>query len=135
MKNGIPSGSGIINIGRIESVENTGTVYGKRIDMNEYFFNRRCEEPVTVCVTPQRNGVERFLTEFSSYEKTTAPDPRTGGCIVRIWYDKYDETELLVQLLGFGPVIEIVSPPRFRKLVAERVKKQYDITFGKTNGA
>ena len=135
MKNSIPSGSGIINIGRIENVENTGAVYGKRIDMNEYFFSRRCEEPVTVCVTPQRNGVERFLTEFSSYEKTTAPDPQTGGCIVRIWYDKYDETELLVQLLGFGPVIEIVSPPRFRKLVAERVKKQYDITFGKTNGA
>ena len=127
LKNGEISDSGIISVGKIQTVSNTGIIYDKRIDMKEYFLSRRCREPVTVCVTPQRNGVERFLTEFSSYEKNTAPDPETGGCIVKIYYDRQDENELLVQLLGFGPVIEIVSPPYFRQLAADKVKKQYNM--------
>ncbi|MBR1592200.1 MAG: WYL domain-containing protein [Ruminococcus sp.] len=130
VRDGGISHSGTINIGRIEDIKNTGIIYDGKTDMKKYFMSRRCSEPVTVRVTPQRNGVARFLTEFSSYEKHTAPDPETGGCIVRIHYDRYDETELLIQLLGFGSVVEIISPPRFRQLAAERVKKQYDLIFG-----
>jgi len=131
IRNGLNSGNGIINISRIESIETDEEPYRKHISMKKYFSSRRCKVPVTVVVTPERNGIERFLTEFSSYEKQTEKDPLSENCTVKIWYDIQDETELLIRLLSFGPVLEIVSPERFRKLAFERIEKQYRLTCAK----
>ena len=67
------------------------------------------------------------MAEFASYEKRTERDLETGKCTVSLWYDKQDETELLIRLLGFGPVLEIMGPPDFRKQAAQRVKKQAEL--------
>lgn len=123
--------SGIINIGRIYSIHNTGIFFDEKTDMENYFRSRRAKVPVTVKITPERNGVERFLMEFSSYEKHTERDLSTGTVTAEIKYDFQDETELLIRLLSFGSVIEIIGPPHFRKLAADRVKKQYEFLFGK----
>ena len=48
---------------------------------------------------------------------------------MQLWYDKQDETELLIQLLSFGPVLEILGPPAFRAQAAERVARQYALLF------
>lgn len=120
---------GIINIARINTVNGTGEYYNDIPDMKTYFSERRCAEPVTVSVTPERNGIERFMMEFASYEKHTEMDTETGHCTVKIWYDKSDETELLIQLLSFGPVIEILGPDDFRAQAAERIKKQYELLY------
>lgn len=122
--------SGLINIGRIISVANTGKKAEFSVDMEKYFSERKCSEPVVVEVTPERNGVERFMMEFASYEKYSERDLETGVCTVKLWYDKSDETELLIRLLSFGPVIEIKAPQSFRRLAAERVKKQYELVKG-----
>ena len=119
--------NGLINLGRVISVRNTKHKAEYETDMAEYFAQRKCEEPVTVEVTPERNGVERFMMEFATYEKYTERDLETGVCTVKLWYDKSDETELLIRLLSFGPVIEIKSPQSFRKLAAERIHKQNEL--------
>lgn len=119
--------NGLINLGRVISVRNTKHKAEYEIDMTEYFSQRKCAEPVTVEITPERNGVERFMMEFATYEKYTERDLETGVCTVRLWYDKADETELLIRLLSFGPVIEIKSPQSFRKLAAERIHKQNEL--------
>ncbi len=129
IKYGKISDSGIINIGRIQEINGTEHFCTIPVNMDKYFAERKCTEPVTVRVTTERNAVERFFMEFAPYEKHSERDLVTGSCIVRLWYDRQDETELLIRLLSFGPVIEILGPPDFRKKVTERVMKQAELLF------
>ena len=115
----------IVNLGRITAVTITAAPKIEIPCLAQCFAARKCREPVTVRVTRERNGTERFLMEFASYEKRTDLDTKTGTLTVQLWYDKQDETELLIQLLSFGPVLEILSPPAFRAQAAARVAKQY----------
>lgn len=118
-----------VNLGRIEQIRKTGCFRKKPNTAASFFSLRRCKEPVTVRVTDARNGIERFMMEFASYEKHTERDRESGICTVQLWYDIQDETELLIQLLSFGPVIEILGPPEFRAQAAERVAAQYALLF------
>ncbi|MDE5771133.1 MAG: WYL domain-containing protein [Ruminococcus sp.] len=127
LKDGEVFHSGVINIGRIERIENTNENYEKDISTDEYFRKRKCINPVTICVTEERNAKERFFMEFAPYEKCTLSDSEDEKCIVKIWYDYQEETELLIRLLSFGPVIEILEPPEFRCQAKERIKRQYDL--------
>ncbi len=127
IKEGEISGSGIINMGRILSVFKTDILWESDISDKDFFEKRICKTPVTIKITTERNAVERFMAEFASYEKRTERDLETGKCTVSLWYDKQDETELLIRLLGFGPVLEIMGPPDFRKQAAQRVKKQAEL--------
>ena len=117
----------ILNIGRILSLKRTGNFFSGDIDSEACFRQTRCEEPVTVRINPERNAHERFMMEFAPYEKRTELDTETGVMTVQLWYDSLDETEILIRLLGFGPVLEIVSPPDFRKQAVERIKRQCEI--------
>lgn len=120
-----------VNLGRITSLVVTDKVHEKEVDMQKYHAKTRCTVPVTVEVSSERNGIERFMTEFASYEKRSLYNPDEGKCTVQIWYDKQDETELLIQLLSFGAVVEIKSPSFFRRAAGMRVERQYDLLFGK----
>ncbi|MDE6834128.1 MAG: WYL domain-containing protein, partial [Ruminococcus sp.] len=100
----------IINIGRITDIKNTGEIFQKKISVERYFSEHKCIEPVTVRVSTGRNVTNRFFMEFAPFEKHTEYDSATGVCMVKIWYDRQDETELLIRLLSFGAMIEIVSP-------------------------
>ena len=44
--------------------------------------------------------------------------------LVHIRYDKNDETEMVIRILGFGPLIEVIKPESFRNLIVERLIKQ-----------
>ena len=117
--------SGIVNIGRITKIADTGRIFRTPVSMDEYFSSRICSSPAVIRVTPERNGVERFMTEFASFEKHTIRDLETNEYTVKLWYDEQDETELLIRLLSFGPVIEILGPPHLREQARRRIAKQY----------
>lgn len=119
----------LFNIGRIERAVPTGKHIETETDLEEFFRRRRCEKPVTVEVSGERNAVERFMMEFASYEKRSELDLATGKCRASIYYDLQDETELLIMLLGFGPVLKITGPENFLSKVRERVDKQYDLFY------
>lgn len=121
---GTPKSGGLINLGRVITAVNTHRRNDSEADLEDFFARRRCKEPVTVEVTSERNGIERFMMEFAAYEKHTVLDTETGVCTVKLWYDKADETELLIRLLSYGPVLRIISPKEFRKQAAERVRRQ-----------
>ncbi len=125
-RSGQPKGA-LINLGRITAVKTAPVPKNGVLTVDEIFEARKCSQPVTVRVTQERNGTERFLMEFASYEKHTDFDQATGTLTVQLWYDQTDETELLIQLLSFGPVLEILSPPAFRARAAARVAKQYEL--------
>lgn len=129
VRNGRISGVGLINMSRITEIKQTDLIYGEKADMTRFFKHRRCKEPVQLEIMPERNGVERFMTEFAGYEKRTETDSESGKCTAQLWYDTQDETELLIRLLSYGPVLEIKAPESFRRLAAERVQKQYKLLF------
>ena len=114
----------LLNLGRILSLHRTAEMHSGEILPERCFARLRCSEPVTVRVTPERNAPERFLMEFASYEKRVERDAEANVLTVQLWYDINDRTELLIQLLSFGPVLEILSPTDFRAEAAERIRQQ-----------
>ena len=130
LRNGNIRSSGLINIGRIDSIIDTGSKYHPKIDMDDYFSSRKCSAPAVIRVTNERNGVERFMLEFAPYEKHTVRDLETGQYTVELWYDEQDETEVLIMLLSFGPVIEILGPHKLREQAKIRIKRQGELLEG-----
>lgn len=127
IKGGKTVGGGLINLGRIDEIIPKEIYTGEKPSEESFWGKIRAAEPIRVYVRPERNAVERFLNEFAEYEKRVDRDLENGGCTVDIYYDKQDETELLILLLGFGAAVEILSPSSFRKQAAERVKKQVQL--------
>lgn len=71
----------------------------------------------------ERNALERVMLHFSHLQKETR-------CIdelhyrLTLHYDRRDETELLIRVLSFGPVLKVLAPESFRRQVIERLQKQ-----------
>lgn len=71
----------------------------------------------------ERNGLERALLHFSHFEKETVKLAEELYQI-RLRYDQEDETEVLIRVLSFGPVLEVKAPDAFVQLVRERIRRQ-----------
>lgn len=82
---------------------------------------RICE--LTLLLHNERNALERVLLHFSHFAKETRK-LESGLYQIDLRYDREDETELLIRVLSFGPMLEVQSPPKFRELVKERLIMQ-----------
>lgn len=80
-------------------------------------------ETVTLKIDDQRNALERALLHFAHFEKRCerAEDDKY---LLYVNYSKEDETELVIRVLSFGPMLEVVESENFRNLIKERLKKQ-----------
>ena len=80
-------------------------------------------EKITLMITDKRNALERVMLQFADYQKNTVRlDDSNYRC--EIFYDKDDETELLIEILSFGPVIRVIENDHFIELIKERLRKQ-----------
>lgn len=132
--NGLRSVSlGTINLSRIHHIKVSDIRYPNPVDMDRIFHWKRCTEPVTLDITSERNGIERFMMEFASYEKHTVIDEESRKCTAIVWYDLQDETELIIKLLSFGPILNVTGPSRVMDQIRDRVNKQYQLLFPKDN--
>lgn len=91
------------------------------------------KEPVTIQISGERNSLERCMLHFANYEKHTRYDEEKKVWISSIYYDLADETELLMEILSFGPVIQVLGPESFLCQIRERVKKQHDLFYAREN--
>ena len=71
----------------------------------------------------ERNALERVLLHFAHFEKQ-AEKLDEKRYKVQITYDKEDETEVLIRVLSFGPMVKVIGPTSFIKLIKERLIKQ-----------
>ena len=124
VRQGVSQGYHSLNLGRLLEVRTCGERYEGSPDLDAYRRRHRCAEPLILRVTRERNGIERFMVEFSSYEKQSEYDAETGTCTVKLWYQRDDETEVLIRLLGFGPVVRVLGPEPFVAQMRERVRRQ-----------
>ena len=44
--------------------------------------------------------------------------------LVKIKYAHDEESEMVIRILSFGPMVEVLEPEPFRKLVVEKLEKQ-----------
>ncbi|MDP4142904.1 MAG: WYL domain-containing protein [Bacillota bacterium] len=123
----------IINIARITNIAECQEKFMEEIDYHKQSSKNKCNEPVIIEISKERNAVERCMLHFASYEKSTEYDEENDKYISYIYYDKRDEAELLVRILSFGPVIKVLGPERFLNQVRERVASQWK--FLKDNGS
>lgn len=127
LKNGRMANYSTINLGRILETSKTQERCAGPCSLDAWLEGTRSPEPIVADVYPGRNAVERFLLEFSSYEKRSEFDGETGICRVRLWYPMPDETELLIRILGFGPTVRVRSPERFVRQIRERIARQMSL--------
>ena len=120
----------ILNLSRILEVEPSQEYCKQPLDLEAWRKKRRCAQPLVLQVTRERNGIERFMVEFSAYEKHSEYDNKTEICTVRLWYQRDDETEVLIRLLGFGPVVRVLEPEPFVAQIRERVRRQQELLWG-----
>lgn len=71
----------------------------------------------------ERKALERVLMHFAHFEKQAErlDDQRYR---VRITYQEEDETEILIRILSFGPVVCVKAPDHFVGLMRERLRRQ-----------
>ena len=44
-------------------------------------------------------------------------------------YRQEDETELLIKIISFGPLVKVVEPDSFAALIRERIERQFQYDF------
>lgn len=78
---------------------------------------------VTLEIRDERNALERVMMAFAHFEKSCAKT--SGGTYqLTVTYDASDETELVIRVLSFGPMVRAVEPEPFVRLVRERIGRQ-----------
>lgn len=78
---------------------------------------------ITLRILDDRNALERAMLHFAHFEKQAEQIDSTHY-LVRIRYDKDDETEMVIRILSFGPMVEVMEPESFRKLITDRLQRQ-----------
>ena len=106
----------IINLAGISSCE---LVEGGILRSYQPKMKRR----MTFELVDRRNALERVLLHFSHLEKET--ERVEEDCYrVTLYYDPQDETELVIRMLSFGPVVRVLEPVRFIDLLRQRIERQ-----------
>ena len=80
-------------------------------------------DTVTVRLSDERNVLERFMLHFAHFEKQAERLDRKHY-LVKIKYVSNDEPEMVIRILSFGPLVEVIEPENFRKLIIVKLKKQ-----------
>jgi hypothetical protein len=119
----------IINISRISNTEISNESLEADISIDAYIKEHKYVDSVVIEISKERNAVERCMLHFANFEKRTEYDETTDKYISYIYYNKQDETELLIRILSFGPVIRVLGPDKFLNLVRERVKSQAELLW------
>lgn len=112
-----------LNLSRISFVRLWGT-----FDPDDYPVPELTNESVTLEITNERNALERAMLQFSYLAKRTE---RIGEKAFRmtLHYRQEDETELLIKIISFGPLVKVVEPDSFAVLIRERIDRQFQYDF------
>ena len=84
---------------------------------------KRQENSVSFLLVDERNALDRVMLHFSDCRKETVRLDRKNYQ-VKLWYEEQDETEILIRILSFGPMLKVTAPDRFITLVKKRLLMQ-----------
>ena len=107
-----------VNLSRIDSVHILDPW-----EENEYRLPHEREKELVMELYDTRNALERAMLHFSDLEKETERiDDRRYR--ITLHYRQGDETEILIRILSFGPVLKVIEPESMVSQIRERLTKQ-----------
>ena len=114
----------ILNVARINTCELTENSMVDDISEEDLPFNRRTS--VTLEIYNERKAMERVMFAFAHFEKSAV---QISDDIYQLTlnYDSFDETELVIRVLSFGPMVKVIEPASFRRLTQERISNQIEL--------
>ena len=113
----------ILNLDRIKDLALLPEFRKDVSDIDERIRASYYKEPVRMHIYTNRNALERAMLHFANYEKSTKKiDDNTYECL--IYYNKKMETELLIEILSFGPMIKVLGNELFLEQLKFRLKYQ-----------
>ena len=81
------------------------------------------ESELVMVLYDTRNALERAMLHFSDLEKETERiDDRRYR--ITLHYRQSDETEILIRILSFGPVLKVIGPEAMVLQIRERLARQ-----------
>lgn len=108
-----------INLGRITACE----PYTKEYTPRAKTRSNKQTKVVEFELFDERKALERVLLHFAHFKKQAERMDGDKYKIV-VTYDKDDETEILICILSFGPMIRVTGPDSFVNLIKDRLNKQ-----------
>lgn len=112
----------IVNLARITFCE---AIADNEIDEKVFENKKRkiIKDSVTFELIDKRNALERIMLHFAHFEKEAERiDDKRYKVTVR--YDKDDESEMVIRILSFGPMIKVTSPDYFVEQIKDRLRRQ-----------
>lgn len=98
-----------VNLSQIDYVE-IKEEFDHAQTLKEYEAHRKNKEhPVVIQFFDVRNMADRILTEFSPWRKFCVYDPETNMYTLTLYYNKDEELDLVVRLMGYGNTIHFVD--------------------------
>ncbi len=109
----------VINLGRItDCVPHEGEFKAEKAE--KHIGRTRT---LTLDLVDERNALERVMLHFSHFEKTALK--LNDNCYrLIIKYKQNDETEILIRVLSFGPLVRVTAPGRFIGMIQNRLNRQ-----------
>ncbi len=111
----------------ISKIKNIEILYDPFISLKNLHAMAFKNEPIVLEISEERNALERCMLQFASWEKETEFNEEKNRYLCKIYYDKEDESELLMRILGFGPVIKVLGPESFLKMIKDKINAQYEL--------
>ena len=108
-----------INVARVRSCDLREPYTAEEYKPVEYR-----ERSLTLLLTDERNALERAMLHFSDLEKETVKLDE-GHYRIKLRYKAEDETELLIRVLSFGPMVQVLEPASFVEQVRARLDRQF----------
>ncbi len=113
----------ILNLDRIKDLSLLPEYETNLSDIDKRIRASYYKEPVQIHIYTNRNALERAMLHFANYEKDTRKiDDNTYECL--IYYNKKMETELLIEILSFGPMIKVLGNEFFLNQLKQRLINQ-----------
>lgn len=122
-----------LNLNRIEACHLSRRKSPSFAEKLRFSHVQKSAEPVLLEISGERNSLERCMLHFANYEKHTEYDEEHGVYLCSIYYDLADETELLIDILSFGPVIRVLGPENFLEQIRKRVRRQHELFYDRTD--
>lgn len=116
----------ILNVSRIQSVKLMQKTLSSPVNLDAIIQRSYYKEPLRLRIVNKRNALERAMLHFANYEKnTTKIDEDTYECL--IYYNQSMETELLIEVMSFGPMLTVLENERFLNQLKARLQRQMGI--------
>ena len=114
----------VLNIARIRHCELTEK--SGLCQLSEKGLPFSTKTSLTLEIYNERKAMERVLLAFAHFEKS-AVQISDYKYRLTLSYDSFDETELVIRVLSFGPMVKVLEPESFKNLIRERISKQIEL--------